>query len=144
MLLDGGLPRPLTQHEVRDRCGALVARLDLAYEAQRVGVEYEGAHHRERDAFQRDLRPRRHLSHTRALRLAECRDGQGGPGALSSGDDLAVADAEGTGARLVRGVPRALLSARRARLRALGVNASPAAERCAREHTVAPTADARK
>jgi very-short-patch-repair endonuclease len=55
VLLDGGLPRPVSQFEVRDRDGRLVARLDLAYPAKRVGIEYEGDHHRERTAFRRDI-----------------------------------------------------------------------------------------
>jgi very-short-patch-repair endonuclease len=56
VLVDGGLPRPVAQHEVHNRLGRMVARLDLAYPDHRLGIEYEGAHHRERDAFQRDLR----------------------------------------------------------------------------------------
>ncbi|WP_239152828.1 DUF559 domain-containing protein [Virgisporangium aliadipatigenens] len=56
MLLAGGLPRPTTQYEVRDAAGTFVARLDLAYKHYKVGVEYEGAHHRDGDQYQRDLR----------------------------------------------------------------------------------------
>ena len=56
LLLAGGLPRPVTQYEVRDANGLFVARLDLAYPGRRIGIEYEGDHPRERTAFQRDLR----------------------------------------------------------------------------------------
>jgi len=55
VLLDGGLPRPVAQYVVRDADGRFIARLDLAYPAHRVGIEYEGDHHRERGAFRRDI-----------------------------------------------------------------------------------------
>jgi very-short-patch-repair endonuclease len=56
ILLAGGLPRPLTQYEVRTASGLFVARLDLAYPEHKLGVEYEGDHHRGRGVFQHDLR----------------------------------------------------------------------------------------
>jgi hypothetical protein len=56
VLIAGGLPWPVTQHRVIARDGTFVARLDLAYPQHRLGVEYEGDHHRSRLAFQRDLR----------------------------------------------------------------------------------------
>jgi hypothetical protein len=56
VLVAGGLPRPVCQYEVFDRNGCLVARLDLAYPDLKLAIEYEGDHHRDRDAFQRDLR----------------------------------------------------------------------------------------
>jgi very-short-patch-repair endonuclease len=56
ILLAGGLPRPVTQYEVRTESGLFVARLDLAYPRQRLGIEYEGDHHRGRGVFQQDLR----------------------------------------------------------------------------------------
>jgi len=56
VLVDGGLPRPVVQHEVRDAGGLFVARLDLAYPAHRLGIEYEGDHHRGRGVFAYDLR----------------------------------------------------------------------------------------
>lgn len=54
-LLAGGLPRPAVQHEVR-RGGRVVARLDLAYPGHRLGVEYDGDHHRGRGVYRNDLR----------------------------------------------------------------------------------------
>jgi hypothetical protein len=54
IVVRGGLPEPVTQHPVLDRNGDLVGRLDLAYEAARVGLEYDGDHHRERGTFRRD------------------------------------------------------------------------------------------
>jgi hypothetical protein len=54
VLVLGGLPEPSIQCLVRDRAGSVVARLDLAYEALRIGIEYDGDHHRERDTFRRD------------------------------------------------------------------------------------------
>jgi very-short-patch-repair endonuclease len=56
LLMRGGLPRPVTQHVVRTAAGTFVARLDLAYPADKIGIEYEGSHHRERGQFQRDMR----------------------------------------------------------------------------------------
>lgn len=50
----GGLPEPVVQYEVFDGVGHLVARLDLAYPEHRLGLEYDGDHHRERATFQRD------------------------------------------------------------------------------------------
>jgi hypothetical protein len=54
ILVLGGLPEPSVQCVVRDRAGTVVARLDLAYEALRIGIEYDGDHHRDRDTFRRD------------------------------------------------------------------------------------------
>ena len=44
-LIDGGLPRPTPQHEVRHAHGGLAGRLDLAYPEAKLGVEYDGADH---------------------------------------------------------------------------------------------------
>jgi hypothetical protein len=49
-----GLPEPVVQYDVRDRSGRFVARLDLAYPLSRVGIEYDGDHHRERATFRFD------------------------------------------------------------------------------------------
>jgi len=56
VLVSGGLPRPVTQYTVVDQHGRTVARLDLAYPEKKVGVEYEGAGHRDSRVFQKDLR----------------------------------------------------------------------------------------
>jgi hypothetical protein len=45
ILVLGGLPVPEAQFEVFDTRGKFVARLDLAYVAQRVAVEFDGALH---------------------------------------------------------------------------------------------------
>lgn len=45
VLLDGGLPAPQPQHEVRNPAGRLLGRLDLAYPEAKLGVEYDGADH---------------------------------------------------------------------------------------------------
>lgn len=54
VLIDGGLPRPVAQHEVYVG-GLFIARLDLAYPHRMVGIEYEGDYHRERQAFRNDI-----------------------------------------------------------------------------------------
>jgi hypothetical protein len=44
-LIDGGLPHPTAQHEVHDRTGRFVGRLDFAYPEIKLGIEYDGAEH---------------------------------------------------------------------------------------------------
>lgn len=46
-LVLGGLPRPRVQVKVRDARGAVVGRIDLYYEAARLGIEYDGSTHRD-------------------------------------------------------------------------------------------------
>jgi len=54
-LVDGGLPEPALNYDVYDADG-FVACVDLAYPDLRVGVEYEGDHHRTNAAqWQRDV-----------------------------------------------------------------------------------------
>lgn len=45
-LVLGGLPRPQVQVEVRDREGVLAGRLDFYYPDARLGIEFDGDHHR--------------------------------------------------------------------------------------------------
>ncbi len=45
VLIDAGLPRPQTQIRVCDEYGDFVARIDMGYEALRVGIEYDGPQH---------------------------------------------------------------------------------------------------
>lgn len=53
-LVQAGL-HPVPQHEVRDRRGTLVARVDLAFPEHRVAIEYDGRDvHARDDAFVRD------------------------------------------------------------------------------------------
>jgi very-short-patch-repair endonuclease len=47
VLILGGLPRPRVQEALVDPTGRVVARLDLAYPTARLGIEYDGATHRE-------------------------------------------------------------------------------------------------
>ncbi|MFI2709917.1 DUF559 domain-containing protein [Micromonospora sp. NPDC018662] len=54
LLLDAGLGPLTAQHEVRAG-GRFVARVDLAWPALRIAVEYDGDHHRERAQFRRDV-----------------------------------------------------------------------------------------
>jgi very-short-patch-repair endonuclease len=53
-LVVAGLPEPTVQHTVLDSDGIFVARVDLAYERLRVGLEYDGDHHREQETFRHD------------------------------------------------------------------------------------------
>jgi len=45
VLIAGGLPRPQTQIVVRNVWGAVLARIDMGWEAWLVGVEYDGQQH---------------------------------------------------------------------------------------------------
>lgn len=47
VLVIGGLPRPKAQVSIHDRWGRFVGRPDLYYEGARLGIEYDGAVHRE-------------------------------------------------------------------------------------------------
>ena len=44
-LIEGGLPRPEAQWEIKNAAGAVQWRLDLAYPELKVAVEYDGAWH---------------------------------------------------------------------------------------------------
>ncbi len=46
LVVRAGFCEPVVQHVVRDGSGCFVARLDLAWPARCVGLEYDGAHHR--------------------------------------------------------------------------------------------------
>jgi very-short-patch-repair endonuclease len=48
LLVLGGLPRPKAQVPVYDSQGRFVGRPDLYYPADRLGIEYDGATHRDR------------------------------------------------------------------------------------------------
>jgi hypothetical protein len=45
VLVDGGLPRPVAQFEVRDALGRFIGRVDLAYPGKKIAIEYDGDHH---------------------------------------------------------------------------------------------------
>lgn len=53
-LVEAGLPRPTAQVEVVDADGVFIGRLDLAWEEQRVGLEYDGSYHDHPDQYVRD------------------------------------------------------------------------------------------
>ncbi|KKK05260.1 DUF559 domain-containing protein [Micromonospora sp. HK10] len=55
LLLDAGLGPLVAQHDVLDARGRFVGRVDLAWPARRVAVEYDGDHHRERTHFRQDV-----------------------------------------------------------------------------------------
>ncbi|MEU4428912.1 DUF559 domain-containing protein [Actinoplanes sp. NPDC024001] len=55
VLHDAGVPPGIPQFEVHDDRGMLIGRVDLAWPAARLAIEYEGDHHRERDQFRRDV-----------------------------------------------------------------------------------------
>lgn len=55
VLVTAGIRPPCPRFVVRDGDGRFVARLDLAWPAVAVGVEYDGAHHRQPEQHRRDL-----------------------------------------------------------------------------------------
>ena len=56
LLVRAGLPPPVLQHLVCDERGFPVARLDMAYVAPRLGVEYDGEQHFDERSARRDVR----------------------------------------------------------------------------------------
>jgi len=56
LLVEAGFPRPVVNEPMR--IAGRVRRPDLAYPRQRVLIEYQGDHHRERGQWLRDLRRR--------------------------------------------------------------------------------------
>ncbi|MEU5783592.1 type IV toxin-antitoxin system AbiEi family antitoxin domain-containing protein [Micromonospora lupini] len=54
VLIDGGLPPPEPQMWVSDGNGIPLYRLDLGYRHHRVGVEYDGVSHLDRDRLRHD------------------------------------------------------------------------------------------
>src|SRR5688500_16564453 len=52
---DAGLPLPTPQLEVSDRFGRFIARLDFGWKKEKVGIEYDGAVHRDRAVQGRDI-----------------------------------------------------------------------------------------
>jgi Protein of unknown function (DUF559) len=54
LLAEAGLPRPVLQHEVVHE--GRTYRIDLAYPAERVAIEYDGAQHAELEVWESDHR----------------------------------------------------------------------------------------
>jgi very-short-patch-repair endonuclease len=54
LLVRGGLPTPVAQFRVLDACGQVRARVDLAYPAARLALEYDGSHHFDEQFSRRD------------------------------------------------------------------------------------------
>ncbi len=48
VLMLNGLPRPQAQVSIKDRTGRFIGRPDLYYEKHRLGIEYDGATHRDK------------------------------------------------------------------------------------------------
>ncbi|WP_091656135.1 hypothetical protein [Micromonospora auratinigra] len=80
-LVEAGAPRPVTQHVI-ERHGRFVARVDLAWPAFKVAVEYDGLWHHDPEQFHRDRRRLNQILgeewivlHVTSRRLAEDFDG---------------------------------------------------------------------
>lgn len=62
LLVDSGLPEPLTNYVITDAEGTFIARVDLAWPRLRACVEYEGDGHRtDRAQFRKDITRRERL-----------------------------------------------------------------------------------
>jgi hypothetical protein len=62
LLVDAGLPEPLTNYVITDAEGNFLARVDLAWPTSRTCVEYEGDGHRtDRAQFRKDITRRERL-----------------------------------------------------------------------------------
>ena len=68
ILIDGGLPPPEPQIWVADRYGIPLYRLDLGYRERRIGIEYDGLSHLDRDRLRHD---RERLNWLDCSRLAD-------------------------------------------------------------------------
>ena len=56
IIILAGLPTPVTNYEVFDARGVFVARVDLAYPALKISMDYEGDHHRtDKRQWRRDI-----------------------------------------------------------------------------------------
>jgi very-short-patch-repair endonuclease len=55
-LVLAGLPKPVSQYVIRDKSRAFVARVDLAWPASKVAVEYDGEWHADAAQLRRDRR----------------------------------------------------------------------------------------
>ncbi len=56
LLVGAGFPRPQTQYVLLDERGRHFSRVDMAWPANRIVVEYNGDHHRDRERYARDVR----------------------------------------------------------------------------------------
>jgi hypothetical protein len=61
LLALAGLPAPEVNAEVFDAEGEFLARLDLAFPALKIAVEYDGGHHADKDQWEADVARRQRL-----------------------------------------------------------------------------------
>jgi hypothetical protein len=55
IVLEAGFPEPEVNLEIRDARGSFLGRVDLAWPNERIGLEYDGAHHRiDRQTWEND------------------------------------------------------------------------------------------
>jgi hypothetical protein len=74
LIIRAGLPEPMPNEPVLDATGESIGRPDLSYPTIRLGIEYEGDHHRtDREQWQNDIRRReRFAAHGwRTLRVTQ-------------------------------------------------------------------------
>lgn len=63
LIVDAGLPEPVTDYDVYDREGRFVGCVDLAYPLLRIAIEYEGDQHRtDPRQWQRDIEKHERLT----------------------------------------------------------------------------------
>jgi very-short-patch-repair endonuclease len=61
LIVKAGLPEPLLNFTLADRAGGFVAMIDLAFPEWKVGIEYQGDVHREKERFRRDITRRERI-----------------------------------------------------------------------------------
>ncbi|RKR74353.1 hypothetical protein [Frondihabitans australicus] len=74
LIIRDGLPEPSCNRPVYDSRGVKIGRPDLGYPSVRLGIEYEGDHHRtDRDQWRRDIRRRERFAAAgwRTLRVTD-------------------------------------------------------------------------
>jgi very-short-patch-repair endonuclease len=63
IIVDAGLPEPVTDHDVFDDRGLFVGCVDLAYPLLRIAIEFEGDQHRtDPRQWQRDIEKHERLA----------------------------------------------------------------------------------
>jgi hypothetical protein len=55
-VVDAGFPEPELNLDVHDEQGIFLGRVDFAWPDQKIALEYDGDHHRDREQYRRDQR----------------------------------------------------------------------------------------
>jgi hypothetical protein len=62
LIIRAGYPPPETQMPVYNEYGVLIAEVDMGWRDLKIAVQYDGAHHRSREQFAKDIRQMREMT----------------------------------------------------------------------------------